>query len=123
MDCDFGVELRPQNSNAPMRGRLADLSLGGCYVETSATVPLRTKLDLVFWLGEEKITTSGVVICSDPGLGVGVKFVGIAKAASDRMETYINQQMLALSPGPSGLKRPAGSAQHLTGAETVKTLH
>ena len=39
MKCRVTIELRPQDGDVPVLGNLIDVSLGGCYVETSALMP------------------------------------------------------------------------------------
>src|SRR5437899_2073012 len=38
------IELHPENEKAPILGNLTNISLGGCYVETSALLPPDSKL-------------------------------------------------------------------------------
>jgi hypothetical protein len=83
-----------------VRGNLADLSLGGCYIEMMIPLPVSTQLDLVIWLGNSKLATPGLVTSSHAGFGVGVKFIGMGKPERQVLEQYLAEQ--------AALGRPAG---------------
>ena len=99
-ECKASVEVR-LSSGSPVRGNLADLSLGGCYIEMMIPLPVSTQLDLVIWLESGKLTTPGLVTSSHAGFGVGVKFIGMSKPERQMLEQYLAQQAV--------LSRPAGS--------------
>src|SRR6202047_2642979 len=48
MDCRLTIELHPQSGGGPVFGNLVDISLGGCYVETSVILTPGSNLKLVF---------------------------------------------------------------------------
>lgn len=54
--------------------RLTDLSLGGCYVETTAPFPERALIDLCLKTEELEVHTEGMVRVAHPGFGMGVEF-------------------------------------------------
>jgi CheY-like chemotaxis protein len=54
--------------------KLTDLSLGGCYVETSAPFPERALVDFCLKTKELEVHTEGMVRVMHPGLGMGVEF-------------------------------------------------
>lgn len=100
-ECKASVEVRLQSSGSPVRGNLADLSLGGCYIEMMIPLPVSTQLDLVIWLGNGKLTTPGVVTSSHAGFGVGVKFIGMAKPERQILEQYLAAQAASSRPRSS----------------------
>ncbi len=57
-----------------MLGIVTNLSLGGCYVETSGIVCPGTKLKLTFSLGQNKISIQSEVVRMDMGIGAALKF-------------------------------------------------
>ena len=92
---------------------MADISLGGCYVEMMIPLKVATKLDLTVWLDSAKITTAGMVTSSHPGFGLGVKFIGMLPADRERLQAYLKTHAMAASePKRSALgpKRAAGAA-------------
>ncbi|HJS97779.1 MAG TPA: PilZ domain-containing protein [Terriglobales bacterium] len=90
-ECKASVEVR-LSSGSPVRGNLADLSLGGCYIEMMIPLPVSTQLDLVIWLENGKLATPGLVTSSHAGFGVGVKFIGMGKPERQMLEQYLAQQ-------------------------------
>jgi DNA-binding response OmpR family regulator len=55
-------------------GKLTDLSLGGCYVESDSPFPERALVDLCLKTGEMAVHTEGMVRVTHPGHGMGVEF-------------------------------------------------
>jgi diguanylate cyclase (GGDEF)-like protein len=74
MKCRITIELNPQNEGGPIFGNLVDISMGGCYVETSAILTPGTNLTLVFSIDDGKLQTEGTVARMHPGSGVAVQF-------------------------------------------------
>ena len=54
--------------------KLTDLSLGGCYIETTAPFPERALVDLCLKTKELEVHTEGMVRVVHPGVGMGVEF-------------------------------------------------
>jgi hypothetical protein len=98
-ECKASVEVR-LSSGSPVRGNLADLSLGGCYIEMMIPLPVSTQLNLVIWLESGKLATPGVVTSSHAGFGVGVKFIGMGKPDRQMLEQYLTQQAAVSRPAP-----------------------
>ena len=69
--------VRVRTSAGERSGRLQDLSLTGCFLETSGTYEIGTILELSFALSsgdEQPLTTEGRVV-RRTAQGVGVRFV------------------------------------------------
>jgi diguanylate cyclase (GGDEF)-like protein/putative nucleotidyltransferase with HDIG domain len=73
MKCRITIELQPE-SGIPVFGNLIDISLGGCYVETSAILTPGTSLKLVFSIDDGKLFADGTVARMHPGSGIAVQF-------------------------------------------------
>jgi hypothetical protein len=72
--------------------RSLDLSIGGMYLETVATFPVGTLLDLRFKLqgsDQEDIHVQARVLYSHPGIGVGVAFVNLPHQESEKILKWI----------------------------------
>lgn len=65
---------------------LHDLSLGGCYVETTAPLPIGTRVDVNVHVGEIQITARGAVTVSHRLVGMGVKFNDLTPLNRARLE-------------------------------------
>ena len=68
------VEFSPQASKVPVLGNLTNISLGGCYIETTTILPPDTRLDIVFSIDDGLLQAEGSVVRSDPGVGLAIKF-------------------------------------------------
>ena len=72
--CRVTIEIRPKGSESITLGNLIDISLGGCFVETSAVPTIGAPLNLVFSIDDGKVEAEGTVIRLDPGSGIAVQF-------------------------------------------------
>ncbi|HTR66135.1 MAG TPA: diguanylate cyclase [Terriglobales bacterium] len=68
------VEIRQKGDERMVLGNLTNISLGGCFAETSVILPAGTQLSLTFAIDEGKVEAGGTVIRLDPGSGVAVSF-------------------------------------------------
>jgi diguanylate cyclase (GGDEF)-like protein/putative nucleotidyltransferase with HDIG domain len=68
------IEFRPEGSDIPVLGNLTNISLGGCYVETSIIMAPDSRLVLNFAIDDGPLTAEGSVVRSDPGMGLAIKF-------------------------------------------------
>lgn len=92
--CNLGVELRVGDSNAGCWGTLADICLGGCYVNTFSPLPLETPVTMVVKNKNLEINMAGKVVTSHPGVGMGIQFAGSTQT-SDEAELKILLEDLA----------------------------
>jgi hypothetical protein len=69
----------------PLFANLTDISMGGCYIETSTILPPGSKIKLGFSMDDATLSTEGVVARLDPGSGVAVQFRELNREARDRM--------------------------------------
>jgi diguanylate cyclase (GGDEF)-like protein/putative nucleotidyltransferase with HDIG domain len=90
MKCRVTIEMQPHESEAPVLGNLVDVSLGGCFVETSALLPPGSKLKLIFSIDDGKLQAQGSVIRIDPGLGIAVQFNDMNRDDRDRMHRVLD---------------------------------
>ncbi len=89
MDCRLTIELYPQAGDGPAFGNLVDISLGGCYVETSVILTPGSNLKLVFSIDNTKadgaLTAEGKVARIHPGSGVAVQFNEMSRESREKM--------------------------------------
>jgi len=95
----FPLEMKDERVNTPMRVNSTDVSGNGCYVETIYPLPKGTMVKADIWIESEKITTSAVVRASDPGVGMGIEFIGLTDETKQRVQEYLDR----LDPHASGL--------------------
>lgn len=71
--CQNSVEIHVEGGPSYW-GKVADLSLGGCYVETPIPLDPGTKLGVTVWIDQSKVSVQGSVVYRTPGLGIGIRF-------------------------------------------------
>jgi c-di-GMP-binding flagellar brake protein YcgR len=83
------IELHPASITAPLRAQTQDICLGGLYVEMNFTQKVSTDLEITLWIGDTKISASGVVVSSHPSFGNGVKFTHLPDESKERLQQYL----------------------------------
>lgn len=91
-EVDAWAEVMVQNGSMLFRGRVLDLSLGGCYVETEARLRLApgTRVEIVFRVGERVFrceATSRML----RSRGAGFLFEGMNAATRIELEALIEE--------------------------------
>jgi hypothetical protein len=72
-----------------LRVKTADLSIGGLYVEMMFTLEVGTKLKLVLWINDVKVSTGGVVVTRDLQVGNGIDFTDMTPEDRLRLEQFL----------------------------------
>jgi c-di-GMP-binding flagellar brake protein YcgR len=86
------AELRPDGTSAPLRVETADLSIGGLYVEMMFTLEVGTKLKIVLWINDVKVSTGGVVVTRDLQVGNGIEFTDIAPEDRESLKHFLTAE-------------------------------
>jgi hypothetical protein len=86
--CNNSVELHTENG-ANFWATIADLSVGGCYVEMAIPLPPGSRVNVGIWIGETKVWADCEVAYSTPGSGIGVKFIRVSEADLDRIRQFV----------------------------------
>jgi diguanylate cyclase (GGDEF)-like protein/putative nucleotidyltransferase with HDIG domain len=89
MKCRVTIEMQAAGSEAPVLTHLIDLSLGGCYLETSALIPPGTTVQLVFSIDDGKLRAEGSVLRIDPGSGIAIQFNELNRENKDQMHRIL----------------------------------
>jgi hypothetical protein len=87
MKCRLTIELHPHSAPGPVFGNLIDISLGGCYVETSAILPPGSNVKVVFSMdsADGALNAEGSIARIHPGSGVAVQFKEMSREAREKM--------------------------------------
>jgi c-di-GMP-binding flagellar brake protein YcgR len=83
------IEFKPEGAAVASRAETADLSLAGCYVEMSFTLQVGSKLDLVLWVGDERLATRAVVVTHHPQFGNGIEFVEMTQEDQAKLTRFL----------------------------------
>ena len=89
LKCRVTIEVHPEAAAEPLFVNLTDISLGGCYVETSAIVPQGTELKLVFSMENNYLQAAGAVARIDPGMGLAIQFKELNREDKDKMHRIL----------------------------------
>ena len=81
--CELGIEVRVADSETGYWGTIADICLGGCYVNTFSPLPAGTPVVLLIKNETSTIDITGKTITFHPGLGMGIEFLGFASPAAE----------------------------------------
>lgn len=87
--CIGGVELRQQEGTPPAWGNISDISLTGCYVETSTTLPLGSMLMFHLRTHDLEIKGRAVVKTSHHAVGMGIAFLHLSAEDQQNLEFLI----------------------------------
>jgi hypothetical protein len=68
------VDVRFEGGDGTGIANTRDIGAGGLYMTTSAELELGAPIVMSLELGERRMNIAGVVVYSDPGHGVGVRF-------------------------------------------------
>jgi len=86
------IEFKPESAAAASHAETADLSLLGCYVEMTFTLPVGTKLDLILWVEDERLATKGVVVTHHPQFGNGIEFLDMSQEDQAKLAHFLKSR-------------------------------
>jgi PilZ domain len=93
--CFVAVEIRVDGAAAPIWGNLSNTSIGGCRVETSATVSGGAKVEIGLWVASGKIWVKGLAlngVVSRPVAAAGdirVRFAGMEAVEKENLRQFL----------------------------------
>jgi diguanylate cyclase (GGDEF)-like protein/putative nucleotidyltransferase with HDIG domain len=85
LKCRVMIELTAEAGGVPTFANLTDISIGGCYIETSAILGPGSKIRMAFSMDDPSLVAEGVVARLDPGSGVAVQFREMNREGRERM--------------------------------------
>jgi c-di-GMP-binding flagellar brake protein YcgR len=83
------LEIHAEGSNTPFRCATADLSLGGCYLETMFPFPVGASLELKLQL-EGTLLIVAKVVAHYPLVGNGIQFVRILPEDLEELRAFLD---------------------------------
>jgi hypothetical protein len=92
--CYVAVEIHVEGVEEPVWGNLANVSRGGCLVETAGAVPAGKALEIGLWVASGKIWVKGVIISgvatrSAPTFGVRVKLSEAELSEKEHLREFL----------------------------------
>lgn len=119
-------ELPPDDPEPVSECKLTDLSLGGCYVETSSPFPEHSGIVLSLRVEEVEVGAEGMVRVMHPEFGMGIEFATHTPEQRHQVEGFI--ELLTSRPGtvpelsvtPRALSAGEEYAHHASGEEEME---
>jgi len=90
-------ELPPDDPEPVSECKLTDLSLGGCYVETSSPFPEHSGIVLSLRVKDAEVQAEGMVRVMHPEFGMGIEFATHTPKQRQQVEGFI--ELLTSHPG------------------------
>jgi hypothetical protein len=92
--CFVAVELRVNDSDAPIWGNLSNTSMGGCQVETAVHIGGGSKVEIGLWVASGKIwvkglALNGIVSRGAPAAGMRIRFAGLDPAEKENLRQFL----------------------------------
>ena len=97
--CSGTAQITQPGVAFPIWARIADLSLGGCYLELIFTMPRLSPVELIVTLNERRFAAKGTVVTSHPGIGVGVRFTDIGNESRSVVTELLRELTAERRPG------------------------
>jgi c-di-GMP-binding flagellar brake protein YcgR len=97
-----------EKDDPPVRCKLTDLSLGGCYLEITSPFPVGTRIVLSMKVGAMELRAEGAVRVMHPDAGMGVAFRQTTPEQRTHVEKFIQTLMNAGDLMPELLVEPEG---------------
>jgi CheY-like chemotaxis protein len=97
-----------EKDDPPVRCRLTDLSLGGCYLELSSPFPVQTHVMLSMKMADLEVRPEGVVRVMHPEIGMGIEFTQKTSDQREQVEKFIHTLTDSHGALPDLLVEPEG---------------
>jgi hypothetical protein len=85
-----GAKIQEIASHASQWTMLHDISLGGCYVETTSPLPPGSRVEVLLHLADYQIFARGEVTVVHRLVGMGVRFTEMTSLNRERLQTAIH---------------------------------
>jgi DNA-binding response OmpR family regulator len=105
-----------EKDDPPAECKVADLTPGGCYLETASPFPVRTRVILSAYAGAQRIRAEGIVRLMHPEIGMGVEFVRKSVKQREHVQELLRcisqiQNSVSLMVEPEGLETEATACE------------
>src|SRR6266852_9227446 len=91
------IELHLEGNAAPIRTKVADLTLGGCFVEMMFTLEIGMKVNIELWINHVKVNTGGIGVTRLRNRGNGIQFTQLTAEDRARLKQFLTAAQNAQS--------------------------
>lgn len=92
------AEILDLGSGAQCSARTSDISMGGCFIDTTSPFAVGTSVKLRLSQEKKIFLTEALITSSMPGMGMGVKFVNVEPRQMAILGSWISQLSGAAPP-------------------------
>ena len=89
-DCDGAAEVSSPRLGRVVRGKLHNLSAGGCFVETDWPFEVGALVEILLQVNRSSFRALGEVRMVDPFGGMGIEFRGMSAGGRERLRALIS---------------------------------
>lgn len=90
----IGVRMRERVGGVSMQTQSSDVSANGCYVQTQSPWPIGSRFDIELSLDQTQVSTAAIVRTCDPGVGMGIEFIGFSKSDADHLQRNLRNLLM-----------------------------
>jgi PilZ domain len=90
-ECEGSAEIRVPTQGRLVRGRIVNLSLGGCYIETNGALDAGSKVEIVLRVTGLAFRAAGEIKSVYGSAGVGIQFTGMSSGGRTRLKELIGE--------------------------------
>jgi PilZ domain len=87
--CRIDAQVAIAGNSVRLPAQVTDISLGGCYIEMLAPLPVDTMLDLTLNPGDTTMHAKGKVRSSQTGFGMGISFTGLSPEDFEKLRKFV----------------------------------
>ena len=84
------VDVQFSGGDATGIANTRDIGIGGLYITTKVTLDVGTPISMKMTIDKAELSLSGVVVYSDPGHGVGVRFDDLSEKNKMFLKNELN---------------------------------
>ncbi len=96
--CTGGARIHEPGAPAGQWTTLHDISIGGCYVETTSPLRPGVLVDVVVHVGDVQLTAKGEITVAHRLVGMGVRFSDITPLNRQRLEILVDELVKSGAP-------------------------
>jgi hypothetical protein len=93
VQCKLGAELHIKGAVALVRGEVANLSVGGCFMEMSTVPENKTQVKLIVWVNDSKLALKGIVVSRRPGFGISIRFTEMTPGVREHLGSFVQSHL------------------------------
>lgn len=84
------IDVRYSDGDATAIANTRDIGIGGLYMTTNAKLEIGTPLSMTMTINTKEVSLSGVVVYTDPGHGVGIRFNNLSPEDESLLVSELN---------------------------------